>query len=124
VLLASLAEHLDRVALVLTAVTHAETDDAVLAADIRERARDLVWVNRLFRQHLSAGDRAAAQLLDAAERVLTEVASDEWSGNDDDVSMLTRRVDEQSLLFKIRVVSNDLRARQSQASHRLTAPTS
>jgi hypothetical protein len=101
----TLAEHLEQSQRLLTEV---ENSDAVEFSDERAAAGELVAANRLYRQTARrVGDTASAALLDELERYLLEARhadGEEWRE-------LRRRLDEDGLLFRLRVVNERLRAR-------------
>ncbi|PYR58307.1 MAG: hypothetical protein DMF85_11070, partial [Acidobacteria bacterium] len=82
----------------------------------RERAGQLVAVNRLYRQTaLSTGDANMASLLDDLERVLVDVAASPSPVSQADFDAVRRRIESKGLLFKVRVVSSEVRERQRAA---------
>jgi len=109
VLFDTLSEHLDRSELLLVEVANAKPGpDALKSA--RETARDLADENRLLRLASNrAGDVSRGALLDDLERILLSVANESGSFSPDDLSALQKRIDEQGLLFKVRITDDDLR---------------
>jgi hypothetical protein len=102
VLLMALGDHLERSQMVLTELANASVPAADLALD-RERARNLLSENRLYRQTTAdSGDPATAQLLDELERVLLDIS------HGTDTSEIKARIDAESLLFKLRVLGSNL----------------
>ena len=96
---------------------------STIAVDLsleRERAEELVAANRLYRQTATAtGDAAMAQLLDELERLLVELAASPDQVSSEDFEGVQQRVAARDLLFKVRVVSAALRARQQPAAARI-----
>ncbi|HVJ26788.1 MAG TPA: hypothetical protein VM493_04570, partial [Vicinamibacterales bacterium] len=81
----------------------------------RERAEELVAANRLYRQTVSAtGNSSVTELLDELERLLVELAASPDQLSAEDMERVQRQVTAKDLLFKVRVVSTALRARQQQ----------
>ena len=79
----------------------------------RARAEQLVTANRLYRQTAAdAGDAAVRELLDELERVLVDVAASPEELSQEELGEVRRRIDSRALLFKVRVVSSQLRDRQ------------
>jgi hypothetical protein len=79
----------------------------------RDRADELVGANRLYRQVAAAtGDTTLADFLDDLERVLVDVAASPETLSSQDLAEVQRRIESKSLLFKVRVVSSDVRQRQ------------
>jgi hypothetical protein len=114
VLLADLGEHLDRSQMMLIELVSGDPELDVHAE--RARAEQLVSANRLYRQTAAAtGNVALADVLDELERVLVDVAAspDAWSATD--LEQVRDRIDSKGLLFKVRVLSSELRDRQKAA---------
>ena len=117
ILLVDLGDHLDRSQMVLVELVSA--DDSRGSVDIsmeQSRAEQLVKANRLYRQTaLSTGDAAMASILDELERVLVDVAASPSTVSQDDLDSVRRRIESKELLFKVRVVSSQVRERQKAA---------
>jgi hypothetical protein len=125
VLLVNLSDHFERSQMVLIELvsSDAATDGHVDISSERDRARDLVASGRLYRQTAAGtGDTALLDLLDQLERVLVDVATSPSEVSEADLNAVRQRIDNEGLLFKVRVVSTDLRDRQRQAP-RPTSPT-
>ena len=117
ILLVDLGDHLDRSQMVLVEIVSAggETGDVDISTE-RARAEQLVAVNRLYRQTaLSTGDGAMASVLDDLERVLVDIAASPATMSREDLDSVRRRIDSKELLFKVRVVSSQVRERQTAA---------
>jgi hypothetical protein len=80
----------------------------------RERAAQLVRDNRLYRRTaMTSGDTTIADFLDDLERVLVEVAAaPPTDAGVTDASGVQQRLDARDLLFKLRVMSAEVRERQ------------
>ena len=116
ILLVALGEHLERSRMVLAEVTNAQ-DPAEVSKD-RRWAESLVAENRLYRQAaVRSGDTAAASLLDELERVLAEVANGPDELSQRQLEELRARIEERGLVFKVKVVEGQVRAKA-----RRTAP--
>jgi anti-sigma factor RsiW len=117
ILLVDLGEHLDRSQMVLVELVSA--DDSGGNVDIsleRSRAEQLVAANRLYRQTAtSTGDAAMASVLDDLERVLVDIAASPQTVSQEDLDSVRRRIVSKELLFKVRVVSSQVRERQKAA---------
>ena len=117
ILLVDLGEHLDRSQMVLVELVSA--DDGAGNVDIsleRSRAEQLVAANRLYRQTAaSTGDAAMAAVLDDLERVLVDIAASPQTVSQEDLDSVRRRIVSKELLFKVRVVSSQVRERQKAA---------
>jgi hypothetical protein len=105
----TLSEHLDRSEILLAEVANAKPGpDALRSA--QETARDLADENRLLRLASNrVGDVSRGALLEDLERFLLSVANAPAEVHPDDLSALQKRMDEQGLLFKVRITDDDLR---------------
>ena len=117
ILLVDLGEHLDRSQRML--VELATSDDSAGPVDIsleQSRAEQLVAANRLYRQTAtSTGDAAIAAVLDDLERVLVDIAASPKTMTQEDLDAVRRRIESKELLFKVRVMASQVRARQRDA---------
>jgi hypothetical protein len=117
ILLVDLGDHLDRSQMVLVELVSAggDTGDVDISTE-RARAEQLVAVNRLYRQTaLSTGDANMASVLDDLERVLVDIAASPATVSQEDLDSVRRRIDSKELLFKVRVVTSQVRERQKAA---------
>ncbi|MEW6323465.1 MAG: hypothetical protein AB1635_20540 [Acidobacteriota bacterium] len=113
VLLVAVGEHLDRTQMVLVEVMNADDGAAVSLASERERATDLVAANRLYRQTAAmAGDEALDSVLEELERVLLDIANGPADLTGDDLNALRARIESRGLLFRVRVLSGEIKARE------------
>ena len=125
ILLSDLGEHLDRSQMALVELVSAEEDATGDISGERSRAEQLVADSRLYRQTAeSTGDVVLSELLDEIERVLTEVAASPQSGSSRDLADVRRRIESRDLLFKVRVVSSEIRERQKVTNQRQAGPRS
>jgi hypothetical protein len=109
VLRISLADHLDRAEILLTNLSNGITPD-------RGRAGDLVSEGRLLRSALLAsGDSGTLALVDDVERFLLEAANEPEHPADAEMTTLRRRIEDDSLIFKIRIIKSNLRTRGQQS---------
>jgi anti-sigma factor RsiW len=117
ILLVDLGEHLDRSQRVLVELVSADdTEGNVDISMEQSRAEQLVAANRLYRQTaLSTGDAGMASLLDELERVLVDIAASPSTVSQEDLDSVRRRIQSKELLFKVRVVSSQIRERQKAA---------
>lgn len=110
ILLTSVADHLDRSERVLTDIMNAP--DASDISVEQAWAEDLLTASRLYRQDaLVAGEQSVASVLDEIERNLLEIVHSPSRVGDDDLEQIRRRIDAASLLFKVRVLEDELRRR-------------
>lgn len=105
----AVADHLDRVQILLTEIANTSTSPETLALD-RTRAQDLVQEGRLMRQSLAAqGETPTTSFLDETERFLIEAAHTPDAASAEQVAELRDRIESGSLLFKVRIVESNLR---------------
>jgi hypothetical protein len=110
VLLVALGHHLERSQMILVEIANAPDDASLNIAGERAMAETLVEANRLYRQTaLATGQNAAASVLDDLERILLEVAHSPDQLDAEDLAELQKRIEEQGLLFKVRVFGSQLR---------------
>jgi hypothetical protein len=123
ILLVDVGEHLDRSQTMLVELVNADARDA--AVDLtteREYAEDLLAANRLYRQSAAqTGDIALSHLLDELERLLVEFAASPDQLPAADLERVQQRIAAKDLLFKVRVVSSAIKARQKEQTRSRTA---
>jgi hypothetical protein len=116
ILLVDLSDHLDRSQMMLVELVSADDAAPVDISLERSRAEQLLASNRLYRETaVKTGDAATAALLDELERILVDVAAGPSTLTQDDLDDVRRRIESKGLLFKVRVVSSDVRERQRAA---------
>jgi hypothetical protein len=121
ILLTSVAEHLDRSERMLTDIMNA-SDSGDISSEQRW-ADDLLTTSRLYRQDAEdAGEQSVAAVLDDLERSLLEIVNSPSKISAADLEQIRRRIDAAALLFKVRVMSEELRQREL-ARERSTPPT-
>jgi hypothetical protein len=115
VLLVAAGDHFDRTQMVLAELVNADPAQVGILDAERARAADLVSTNRVIRQSAAAaGDDVMEGLLEDLERVLLEVAN---GGGDDtaaELETLKTRIESRGILFRLRVVTSDVRQREAQ----------
>ena len=112
ILLTSVADHLDRSERVLTDIMNAP-DRSDISSEQRW-ADDLLTTSRLYRQDaLDAGEQSVAVVLDDLERSLLEIVNSPSKISVADLEQIRRRIDAAALLFKVRVMSDELRQREA-----------
>lgn len=110
ILLTSVADHLDRSERVLTDVMNAPARSDISTE--QRWAEDLLTTSRLYRQDaIEAGEQSIANVLDDLERSLLEIVHSPSRISAADLEQIRRRIDAAALLFKVRVMSDDLRQR-------------
>ena len=111
VLLTAVADHLDRSERVLTDIVNAS--EARDIATEQGWADDLLQTSRLYRRDaVDAGERSVASVLDELERSLLEIVNSPSPISAADLDNIRRRIDAAALLFKVRVMSDELRQRE------------
>ena len=109
VLLLSVADHLERSDRVLTDIMNAPEADLSVE---QQWADDLIAANRLYRQDaIDANEGSVATVLDELERALLDVVH-RPADAPADLDQIRGRIDAAALLFKVRVLTNELRQRQ------------
>ena len=118
VMLAALGEHLDRTERALVEIVNTDAGGRVDISAEQAWARDLLDANRLYRQ-AARGTSAPAlgTLLDELEPVLMEIANSPSRMSAEEFSALRVRIEDRSLVFKLRVSGADVRARQRALIH-------
>jgi hypothetical protein len=117
VLLTSVADHLDRSERVLTDIMNAPAGGDISAE--QGWAADLVATSRLYRQDAAdAGEHSVALVLDELERSLLEIVHSPSRATAANLEEIRRRIDAASLLFKVRVLGDELRQRERQDTPR------
>jgi len=122
ILLTSVAEHLDRSERVLTDIMNAP-DRGDISTE-QKWADDLVDASRIYRQDaIEAGEQSVAAVLDDLERSLVEIVHSPSKVSAADLEQIRRRIDAAALLFKVRVLSDELRKREDASGAALPRPS-
>jgi hypothetical protein len=105
-------DHLERSQRMLVELVNADYEVGAPIAGDRARAADLVAAGRLYRRSAEQiGDAEIGGLLEDLERVLVEVANGPADVAPEDMGRLRQRIDDQDLLFRVRVVAREIRER-------------
>lgn len=113
VVLAAVGDHVERAERTLLELTHASNTSTVDISAEQAWARQLLDANRLYRQSLQdVSSPALADLLDELEPILLELVNSPSRLTRSEVEALQSRVEERSLLFKLRMTGAQMRARQ------------
>jgi hypothetical protein len=111
VLLLTVADHLERSERMLTDIMNA-SDGADISTEQRW-ADDLLAASRLYRQDaIDTNEISVASVLDELERTLLEIVHRPATVTAADLDEMRRRIDSAALLFKVRVLSDELRDRE------------
>jgi hypothetical protein len=123
ILISSVADHLDRSERVLTDIMNTSNPEDISIE--QGWAEDLLSTSRLYRQDaIDAGEQSIATILDDLERNLLEIVHSPSKISAADLEQLRRRIDAAALLFKVRVMSGQLRDREARPADRPTPRTS
>jgi hypothetical protein len=111
--LAALIDHLEESERLLLDVSNDAGPQTVDAVGTRKRAEELVGANRLYRDAaVQAGDRSTASVLDDLERNLLDIVHAPAPLTAAQLAEVRARLDAAALVFKVRVLSRDLRDRE------------
>jgi hypothetical protein len=111
--MAAIGDHLERSERVLLDLVNAH-GDRVDVSDQQAWAADLIDSNRLFRDAAtSAGDLLVANVLDDLERSLLDVVHGPSTMTPAELDDIRTRVDAVALLFKVRVLADELHEREA-----------
>jgi hypothetical protein len=118
VLVLAVGEHLGKSEMVLMELANAAPADRgqkeINISAEQKRAEDLLDSNRLYRETaLHDGDPALASVLDDLERVLLDVAHSPDELTPAELDSLQKRIEAHGILFKVRVVGQDLQKKQN-----------
>ncbi len=113
VLLVAIGDHLDRSQIVLAELVNTSGPGAADIARQQQSAEDLVQESRLLRQNAAhSGDTGDARLLEDLERVLLEIAHGPARFSSPELARMKERIEDQGLLFKVRIVRANLRRKE------------
>jgi len=120
ILVVAVGEHLGKSEMMLVELANAEPrrgkDKLVNISAEQRRADDLLEENRLYRQTaMQQGDAALASVLDELERVLVDIAHSPGEITPAQLETIQKRIDDRGLLFKVRVVGQELQQREEKA---------
>jgi hypothetical protein len=117
ILVVAIGEHLGHSERMLVELSNAGPDNPrqkeVNIASEQRRAEDLLEENRLYRQTaLQEGDAGLASVLDELERVLLDVAHSPDQVTPAQLEAIQKKIEGHGILFKVRVVNQELQQRQ------------
>lgn len=112
ILLVAVGEHLERSHMVLVELSNLKPGGEVDLSREQNKARELVETNRLYRQTAAvAGEAGLAAVLEQLERVLVEVANSPSRMSPKELSAIQQKLEARGILFKLRVISNQVEER-------------
>ena len=118
VVLAALSDHLDRTERGLVEIVNADDSGTIDISAEQAWARDLLDANRLYRQSArGTASPALVSLLGELEPILLDIVHSPSQLTAAEFDALRSRIDDRSLVFKVRVTGADLRARQQALIH-------
>ena len=116
-LVSDVADHLERSERMLTDIMNTSNPGDISME--QGWAEDLLSTSRLYRQDaVEAGEQSIATILDDLERNLLEIVHSPSKISTADLEQLRRRIDAAALLFKVRVMSEQLRDREAAPADR------
>lgn len=116
-LVSDVADHLERSERMLTDIMNTSNPGDISME--QGWAEDLLSTSRLYRQDaVEAGEQSIATILDDLERNLLEIVHSPSKISAADLDQLRRRIDAAALLFKVRVMSEQLRDREAAPADR------
>ncbi len=116
ILLVAVGDHLERSQMVLVELSNLDPSRPVDISAEQESARELVASNRLYRQTAArASEPGVASVLDELEPVLLEIVHSPSVLSTEEFEQIRQRIEDQGLLFKVRVVGSRVRAREQPA---------
>jgi hypothetical protein len=117
VLLAEIGEHLERSHRALIELVNSKTNGAVDISLEQALARELAAVNRLFRHAAAeAAEPGMASVLEELELVLVEIANGPTKLSADEFAAMRQRIDTEGLLFRVKVLSAQMRAKEQETA--------
>lgn len=125
VLSAAVIDHLDRTQRALLELVNSQSNGQTDISGEQAMAREILDDNRIIRRSaVSGGQVAVAEVLDELERVLLEIVHSSSSLSSAELSDLRSRLESRSILFKLRVISSQLKRRQDNAARELARRSS
>ena len=123
VLMLTVADHLERSERVLTDIVNASAGTDLSVE--QQWADDLLDASRFYRHDaIAAQELSIVSVLDELERTLLEIVHQPSLATREDLEEMRRRIDSAALLFKVRVMSNELRELSDAAARPSNATTS
>jgi hypothetical protein len=127
VLLVAVSDHLDHAQMVLMELVNADAEHGkpgtstatINISDEQQRAQELLASNRLYQQTAQqAGDAELENILDALEPVLLQIAHSPEEVSSQQFQQIQQRIQGAGILFKVRIVSSDVREKERSLAQR------
>lgn len=118
VMLAAVSDHIEQSEVVLVELANASADDEGMNVSLeRTAADDLVSAGRLYRDTaIQTGNLQLAALLEELEMVLVDIARGPEALTSDQLEDIRQQIETQQLIFKLRVLGADVKARQQKSA--------
>jgi predicted anti-sigma-YlaC factor YlaD len=116
ILLVAVGDHLEQSQMALIELVNADGPDSVDVSAARDQAAELVTANRLYRQTAEGLDPRLAGVLDELEPTLVELARSPARLSRSEWDTIVKSIEAQGLLFKLRVVSQEVHEREKTAA--------
>lgn len=117
VLLSALRDHFEQTEMLLVEIKNTPDSTRVDMRFEQQSARDLVAAGRLYRETAKQnGDLELTAVLEDLERVLVDVAGSPEQMTANDLQSLRARIEDDSLLFKVRALTTAVREREQSLS--------
>ena len=125
ILLKEIGDHLEHAQVALIELINNKTNGAVDISLEQTLARQLVDVNRLYRQTAAQfGEGGIASVLEDLERTLIEISNSRSVLPASEFAELRRRLDTDDMLFRVKVVSSLMRAKEKETVQELAGKRS
>jgi len=125
VLLASVADHLERSQMILLDLSNLAGDREVDISADQAWAQELLAENRIYRQSaVKSGEVGMASVLEDLERILLEIANSPSRISSAELGEIRQRIEAQGIIFKIRVIGASMRQKQAEAARELARRSS
>jgi hypothetical protein len=125
VLLASVADHLERSQMILLDLSHTAGGREVDISADQAWAQDLLAENRIYRQSsLRSGEVGIASILEDLERILLEIANSPSRISSAELAEIRQRIEAQGIIFKLRIIGSSIRQKQDEAARELARRSS
>ncbi|MDQ3070480.1 MAG: hypothetical protein M3R55_12230, partial [Acidobacteriota bacterium] len=117
VMLTAVSDHIEQSQVVLVELANADARGGDLDVSLeRVTADELVSSGRLYRETArQTGDLQLASLLDDLELVLVDIARGPEALSSEQLEEIRNQIEEQGLIFKLRVLAAEVKARQDSA---------
>ena len=125
VLLVAVGDHLDRSQMILVELVNAQASGKSVDISAQQQdARRLLDDNRLYRQTAAqVHDGAVGDVLDQLERLLVDLSHRPSTVSESEFEDIRHRIESQGILFKVRIIGSEVRAREKEMRSAPSAQT-